>query len=416
MGEPIYIAGVGMTTFGKHRQLSVKQLAAHAIADALSDAGCTRGAVQAAYFGCAAQGFLHGQLLIGGQVALLPLGFESIPIFNVENGCATASTAFHLAINHLKAGEADVALAVGAEKMSHPDKARTFAFFDGGWDVETPDENVSRILALGKDITPPRDACSEQPYSRFMDVYASYARWHMARHDVTPRQLAVIASKNHGHSVGNPRAQYREALSVEQILAARAISFPLTLPMCAPISDGAAAAILCTESALRRLGLDRTRCVKVLASVMQSASARAYEQADRHVCRKAAQRAYDAAGLGPEDMDVAEVHDASAMGELIQTENLGFCPIGDGGRLAESGATRLGGRIPVNPSGGLEAKGHPIGATGLGQIFELVSQLRGECGQRQVENPCFAIQENGGGLWGIEEASAHVGILARSGA
>jgi len=155
--------------------------------------------------------------------------------------------------------------------------------------------------------------------------------------------------------------------------------------------------------------------VPVLASVMQSAATRAHSQPELHVCRRAADRAYEVAGLGPEEMDVAEVHDASAMGELLQTENLRFCAAGEGGALAESGATRLGGRIPVNPSGGLESKGHPIGATGLGQIFELVSQLRGECGKRQVERPRFAIQENGGGLWGIEEASAHVGILARPG-
>lgn len=412
-GNGIYVVGVGMTPFGRHPQLSVKQLTARAVVEALADAGCGKEAIDAAVFGCAGQGFLHGQWMIGGHVALLPLGLEGIPIFNVESGCATASAAFHLALTRLAAGEADVALAVGAEKMLLPDKAKSFAFFDAGWDVETAEQNAARILALAQGFVPPPQARLELPYSPFMDVYASYARAHMTRHGLTQRQLAIIAAKNHAHAVHNPRAQYRGAQSVEQVLEARPISYPLTLPMCAPLSDGAAAAILCTGSALTRHGFDPRRAIRVLASVMRSASSRGPDRAELHLCRQAALQAYERAGIGPSDVDVAEVHDASAMGELVHTENLGFCEIGDGGLLAESGATRLGGRIPVNPSGGLESKGHPVGATGLGQIFELVGQLRGECGPRQVRDARIAIQENGGGLWGIEEASAHVGIFAR---
>ncbi len=411
--ESIYVVGVGMTPFGRHADKSVKALAALAVSEAIADAGCPPDAIEAAFFGSAGQGFLHGQILVGGQVALLPMGLQGIPIYNVENACATGSTAFHLGVNLLKAQEADVVLTVGAEKMISEDKARVFEFFGGGWDVETPEQNIEQVLALGKDFRPPIDG-SPTPYSVFMDVYASYARAHMLRHGLTQRQLAVIAAKNHAHAVHNSRAHYREASTVEQVLAGRSISYPLTLPMCAPVSDGAAAAILCRGEAIRRYGFDRLRSVRVLASVMRSATARSSAEPHRHVCRETAHIAYERAGLGPTDMDLAEVHDASAMGEVLQTEHLGLCEIGAGGRLAESGATTLGGRIPVNPSGGLESKGHPIAATGLGQVFELVSQLRGESGARQVEGARLAIQENSGGLWGIEEASAHVAILART--
>jgi len=196
------------------------------------------------------------------------------------------------------------------------------------------------------------------------------------------------------------------------VLAARPIAWPLTLPMCAPVSDGAAAAIVCTGKALHRF--QRTRAIRVHATVIASGSDRGPEDLDQHITRRAADLAYERAALGPADMSVAEVHDATAVGELIQTENLRFCELGAGGELAERGDTAIGGRIPVNPSGGLECKGHPIGATGLGQIYELALQLRGEAGVRQVENARFGIAENGGGFHGFEEAAACVTILGRS--
>jgi len=197
------------------------------------------------------------------------------------------------------------------------------------------------------------------------------------------------------------------------VLAAAPITYPLTVPMCAPISDGAAAVILCTEAAVKRHGLDRNRAIRVLASVIQTGSDRTADEYEKHCTRLGARRAYELAGVGPEDVSVAEVHDATAVGEIIQIENLGFCPFGEGGPVSERGETRIGGRIPVNPSGGLESKGHPIGVTGLGQIVELVAQLRGEAGSRQVENARIAVAENGGGLHGVEEAVACITILGR---
>ena len=197
------------------------------------------------------------------------------------------------------------------------------------------------------------------------------------------------------------------------MLSAPPITYPLTLPMCSPISDGAAAAVLATEAGMKRLGIDARRAIRVLASVIQTGSDRDPSEVERHCTALAVKRAYDKAGVGPTDISVAEVHDATAMGEIIQIGNLGFCDFGDGGIISERGETALGGRIPVNPSGGLESKGHPVGATGIGQVHELVTQLRGEAGARQVEGARIALAENGGGLQGIEEAVACVTILGR---
>ena len=410
--EDIYIVGVGMTQFGRHLDKTEKQLTAQAVEDALRDAACDRKRVGAAFYGNCGQGYMQGQHMIRGQVGLLPLGLQGIPLTNVENACATASTAFHMALNYVRAGNADVALAVGTEKMYSNDRAKMFGVFDSGWDLDLVEQTRSRLIAMGEGVEPPAGSTSPKPYSPFMDVYAGFARHYIRRFGVTQRQLAFISAKNHTHSVHNPRAQFRVPMTTDEVLAAPPITYPLTLPMCSPISDGSAAAIVCNAQALARYGFDRRRAVHVLASVMRSASERDVDDLDHHITRLAANAAYAQAGLGPQDIHVAEVHDATSMGELMQTEMLGFCGFGEGGVLAESGATSLGGRIPVNTSGGLESKGHPIGATGLGQIFELVGQLRGECGARQVEGARVAMQENGGGIWGIEESAAHVGIYA----
>jgi acetyl-CoA acetyltransferase len=303
----------------------------------------------------------------------------------------------------------EVALAVGVEKMYSTDRARMFSAFDSGWDVETAEKNRERLMALGEGLEIPAGTTSTRPYSAMMDVYAGWARFHMRTFGTTQRQLAAVAAKNHAHSAHNPLSQYRSAYSIEEVLSAPPITYPLTLPMCAPISDGAAAAVLVRESALGRF--DRRRAVKVRAAVLLTGTDRRPEEVERHVSRRAALKAYEQAGVGPEEMSVAEVHDATAMGEIMQIENLGFWAFGEGGPASARGETRLGGRIPVNPSGGLESKGHPIGATGLGQLYELALQLRGEAGTRQVENPRFAIAENGGGVYGIEEAACCVTIL-----
>jgi acetyl-CoA acetyltransferase len=409
----VYIVGSAMTVFGRHPERALDDLAGEALSGALKDAGCTIADLGTAFYAGMTNGPLQGQISIPGQVVFSRIGVEGIPVFNVENACASGSSAFHLALQSVRAGACDVALALGAEKMNIPDKAKAMAIFEAGWDVSRADENFATLAKLGDGVVPPPGSESDRPYSRFMAIYAAMCRFHMKTWGTTQRQIAAVSAKNHQHSVHNPYSQYRKPFTIDEVLASPPITFPLTLPMCAPLSDGAAAAIVCNDEGLKRIGADRRRAIRVAASVVRSFTHRPVETPQRAIGHLAARAAYDEAGLGPDDIDVAEVHDASAMGEIIQAENLGFVPFGGGGPAAERGEFTLGGRIPINPSGGLESKGHPLGATGLGQICELVTQLRGEAGARQVEGARHAIQENGGGLVGIEEGAVAVNILAR---
>ena len=409
----IYIAGIAMTVFGRHFERSVDDLAGEALRCALRDAGCGARAIGAVFYAGITNGALQGQLSIPGQVVCSKIGIEGVPVFNVENACASGSTAVHLAIKHIEAGACDVALALGAEKMNVTDKAKSFALFEAGWDVSRVEANFETLAKFGEGIEPPLGSESDKPYSRFMKIYAALCRYHMKTYGTTQRQIAAVSSKNHLHSTYNPYSQFRQPFTIEEVLAAPPITYPITLPMCAPISDGAAAAIICNEEGMRRIGADRKRCIRVAASVIRSFTHRGMDEPEKNIGRLAARQAYEQAGLGPDDMHVAEVHDASAMGEIIQAENLGFVPLGEGGPAAERGDFTLGGRIPINTSGGLESKGHPLGATGIGQLYELVTQLRGEAGARQVAGARHAIQENGGGLQGIEEAALAVHVLSK---
>ncbi|MBI3523902.1 MAG: thiolase family protein [Betaproteobacteria bacterium] len=409
----IFVLGVGMTPFGKFPDQSVKHLTAAAVGHALEDATAAVGDVEAAYFANVSQGALEGQHAVPGQIALRSCGFQHIPIANVENACASGSTALYLAVNHLLAGQAEVAMAVGVEKMYRADRAQTFALFRGGWDVHDDGRLMAELRRHSAGTPVPASIVSpDGTRSEFMEIYAALAKNHMKMFGLTQRQLATVAAKNHFHSTFNPLSQYTHDTSVDEVLAARLVDWPITLPMCSPISDGAAAVILCTREGLHRF--PNARPVALEAIVLRSGSDRSLDEYDRHACRLAAQEAYEIAGIGPGDISVAEVHDATAMGEIIQIENLGLCEIGEAGRYSETGATRLGGRIPVNPSGGLESKGHPLGATGLAQIVELSTQLRGEAGGRQVAAARFAIAENGGGFAGFEEASVVITILGRA--
>lgn len=411
MASQVYVVGVGMTPFGKHLDKTIKELTTSATSMALNDAGCTGAQLEAAFFSNSTQGHMEGQDMIRGQIALRSMGIQGIPVVNVENACASASSAFHLAVKYVDSGAADIALAVGAEKMLSADRELMFSLFDGAWDVHESMNSRDVLLKMGSGVIVPEGTTSPKPYSVFMDIYAAMGRMHMREFGTTQRHFAAVSAKNHKHSVNNPFSQYRDAYTIEQILAAPPITYPLTLPMCSPISDGAAAAVVCNEAGLRRLKVANGRAVRVLASVMQMGSDRDATDLENHLVRLASRKAYEQAGIGAADISVAEVHDATAIGEIIQSEVLGFCPLGEGGWLAESGETSIGGRIPINPSGGLESKGHPVGATGLAQIFELVMQLRGEAGVRQVSGARLALAENGGGLYGVEEAVACITIL-----
>lgn len=406
--QDVYILGVGMTPFGKLVERSVPSLVAEAVRACFEDAGCEASDVQAAYFSNAGQGAIEGQHMIAGQIALRPLGLQRIPVVNVENACASASTALHMACMHVASGAADVVLAVGAEKMVTPQKERAFALLRGAQDV-TDERSVLQALSA---LAGAPVAESSPDRSVFMDVYAGMAKQHMRLFGSTQRQFAAVTAKNRRHAVHNPFALYRSSTTIEEVLAAREIAWPLTLPMCAPVSDGAAAALVCSAAAMRRMG--GARAVKVLACVLTSGSERAADDLQGHITARAARIAYERAGLGPQDISLAEVHDATAVGEVVQVENLGLFKPGEGGRAAERGDTTVGGRVPVNVSGGLECRGHPIGATGLGQVHELTRQLRGEAGANQVEGARVGIAENGGGFLGIEEAAACITVLARA--
>jgi len=240
-----------------------------------------------------------------------------------------------------------------------------------------------------------------------MDIYAAFARDHMTRFGSTAEQFAAVSAKNHMHSVHNPNAQFQRPFTVEEVLASKQVVWPLTVPMCSPISDGAAAAVVSTlaDAATPR------RAVVIRSIAIGHGGAWNGRDLQDHVSHRTALRAYKEAGLAPADVDVAEVHDATAVGEVQQIEHMGLVTYGDGGAAAQRGDTAVGGPIPVNPSGGLESRGHPIGATGLAQIHELVTQLRGDAGARQVDGARIALAENSGGLVGVEEAAVAVTLL-----
>lgn len=403
------IAGVGMTRFTKHLDRGLKSIGAEAVKLALADAGLEPGDLQIAFVGNAAAGVVTGQECIRGQVILRGMGIGRLPVVNVENACASASTALHLACAVVTAGMYDIALALGVEKLYHEDKRRTFGAFTGAVDVEA----LAAILDALKNAAAAkgaREATSGagEKRSMFMDIYAAAARAHMERYGTTVRQFAEVAAKNSFHGSLNPRAQFREVLSVDDVLQAPMVAEPLTRPMCSPIGDGAAAAIVVSPKKARELGVRRP--VRVLTSVLHSGWDHGPDEPGTvEVC---AREAYEEAGLGPADIDVIECHDASAPAEIMAYESLGLCEKGGGGPLVESGATRLGGRIPVNTSGGLLRKGHPVGATGIAQIVELTEQLQGRCDGRQVEGARVGLAQNGGGAIGTDAAAMCVTILA----
>ena len=411
----IYIIGSGMIRFNKYPDRTVKSMAEEAINLALADAGLDGGDIRAAFFSNTFWGMFDNQHSIRGQVVFRGMGIDKIPVTNVENACAGASTALHLAYTGIRAGMYDVAIAVGSEKITSPNKAQSLAAYASCMDVGNLQKHISMIMEVGKTFKnlkiPGHDESKPgEGRSIFMDAYAMGARWHMDRFGSTQKQLAVICSKNHFHGSLNPLSQYQQLMSVEEVLADKEVAWPLTRPMCAPVGDGAAACIVCSEQYLKKLS--GTRPVKITASVCGQGSDRELDGED--IGERLSKQAYSMAGVGPKDISLAELHDATSWGELHQSEVMGFCPVGEGGPYAETGATRLGGERPINTSGGLECRGHPIGASGLAQIHELVLQLRGEAGKRQVEKARIGLAENGGGNIHVEEAAMCVHILEKA--
>ncbi|MFA5399286.1 MAG: thiolase family protein [Dehalococcoidia bacterium] len=410
----VYIIGVGMIRFGKYPDQSVRTMAEQATLLTLQDAALVKEDLQAVFFSNSFWGMFANQHSIRGQVVMRGMGIDKIPVTNVENACAGGSTALHLAATGIYAGMYDVALALGSEKISNPDKALSLSAYASCMDVENFEKHINMITGLNDVIKvemPEDQSAPGEGRSIFMDAYAMGARWHMNKFGSTQRQLAVICSKNHLHGSLNPLAQYQQKMTVDEVLADKVVAYPLTRAMCSPVGDGAAAAVVCSERYLKKLA--DARPVRILASVLGQGSDRSMDGED--IGERLSDQAYDIAGVGPADISLAELHDATAWGELHQAEAMGFCPMGEGGPFAESGATVLGGSKPINTSGGLECRGHPIGASGLAQIHELVLQLRGHAGLRQVENARIGLAENGGGNIGVEEAAMCVHILEKTG-
>lgn len=414
--KDVYIIGSYSTAFGRRPGDSVKDLAREAYEGVLADAGLDDPErIESSWFGNCGM-WTDDQGSIRGQVCLTPLVREGrfperIPLTNVEGGCATASLALNGAWKDVLSGQAGMSIAFGLEKTFYPETPeQTANIYFGGIDQYNPEEWEEYYRAAGelagKAFEPGPDR------TIFMDTYAMQACHHMKRYGTTQRQIAAGAAKNHNHGAMNPKAQYRFETTVDEVMADRPVTFPLTRAMCAPVGDGAAAAIVCSAEILRELPpAVRERAVRIAAQGLSGGKYRSLDEDG--LSRFAAERAYRMAGLQPSDIDVAEVHDATSFCEIYQVEMMGFCARGEGGAFVESGATTLGGRIPVNTSGGLVSKGHPVGATGLSMTNELVLQLRGEAGERQVDGARIALAENGGGVIGFDEAACSVLILER---
>lgn len=384
----VAILGVGMTLFGKQPERSFRALGEEAVFYALQDAGLRPGDIQAAWCGNVL-GSLCGQQAAAGQIALEQVGIVGIPICRVENACSSASFAFKEAYMAVASGFYDTVVAMGIEKMSGYDTATTLRAMAGTSDYE---------LEGSQGIT-------------FPGVFAMIARRHMHEYGTTIEQIAGVSVKNRRNGALNPRSQFHTTVTVDEVLHSRMISSPLTLYHCCPISDGCAAAVLTTVDRARQHTPDP---VYVAATAQTSGTYRE----DLDITKfeptiTAAEKAYEQAGIGPEDVSVAEVHDCFTVAEILHYEDLGFCSKGEGGSLIDRKETEIDGRIPVNPSGGLLSKGHPIGATGVAQIVELVDQLKGRAGARQVKNAKVGLAHCLGAFRHGDVCSASVTILKK---
>lgn len=422
----VYVIGSYSTPFNKWVEQTHKDLTRMAFQGVLQDARIPVQDIESLWFGNCGWGIsvpsspenpgIQGQMNVRGQVAFAPLVNEGlfpqrVPCINVEAACATGSVAFHGAWKDILSGQQQVVLALGVEKTVYPKHPSVMIqAFLGGVDCLQLPRLIEQYQQVGAECG--KTWSGGLTHTLFMDTYATQAAWHMWKYGTTREQLAITAAKNHWHGSLNPLAQYRFEMTPEQVLNDYEVSWPLTRSMCAPMGDGAAAAILCSEDYLKNLPHSvRARAVKVLASILSGGHERSIAQPS--LTYWAAQQAYQAAGIKPADIDVAEVHDATAFCEVYQAEMMGFCEIGQGGKLSESGATRCDGAQPVNTSGGLESKGHPVAATGLSQIHEIVTQLRGEAGRRQVPEAEIGLVENAGGVVSVEEFCCGVTILQK---
>jgi acetyl-CoA acetyltransferase len=414
----VYVIGSYMTQFKKWPDRTFKDLVREAYLGTLEDIGWENGdEIGFAWFSNVMMSHWK-QSSISGQVCFIPLVREGlfparVPMINVEDACASGGMALYSAWQNILSGQNEVTLALGVEKLVDPNasKETMFALFAQGMDNMDPEEQLTVFRNAAK--TAGKDADFGTNRTVFMDTYAIKAAYHMHRYGTTQRQIATAASKAHHNGSLNPKAQYRFEVSVDEVLADREVNYPLTRSMCAPMGDGAAAAILCSEDYLKTLPSEvQNRAVLIKGMGVKAGIDVGMDEPT--VTRFAGDAAYKMAGVGPEDIDLVEAHDACSFSEIFQPEMLRFCPEGGGGKFVESGETRLEGKIPWNPSGGLVSKGHPLGATGLSMVNEVVTQLRGEGGDRQVKNKHeFGLIDNGGGNMFLDEAICVVMIMQK---
>ncbi|WP_067734587.1 thiolase family protein [Novosphingobium naphthalenivorans] len=384
----VAVAGVGMSQFGKQIGRGLRSLSMDAVEKAFKSSGLTYSDVDRVYFGNAIAGTVVQQDMIKGQVVFRhhPLGL--LPIINVENACASGGSAFLLAVEAVTSGCADVVLAVGTEQMNHIDRNRAFNALRGATDIDDIGEVEPGV---------------ESANSVMMDYYAGVAQAYLDRYGASVEDYARVAVKNRRHAEMNPLAHMRTPQSLEDVLNARMIVPPLTLPMCSPVTDGSAAVLVCSLDRAKELGIPQ-----IVVRACQNASGASGEPVSDSV-----HKAVEYSGVAVTDCDLFELHDAAAPAELTQYHEIGLCAEGDGFRLIREGITQLGGQYPVNLSGGLLSRGHPLGATGCSQIHELVTQLRGEADARQVDSPRLAMSVNGGGFMDGAYALAITTILER---
>lgn len=400
------ITGTGMSPFG--RSGTTASLAAQAVSQALDDSGHEARDVDLVVFANAAGGVLQGQEMIRGQIALAATVLAGRPTLNVENACASSSTAVAVTADAVRAGSARVAVVVGSEELVHPDRRRMLASFAVGVDLSTDAEAAAQVARwLLGDVAV---AAQEPRHSHFMTWYAERAARYMASQGIAEVDVAAVAVKNRSHGALNPRAHFRSPVTVDEVLASRVVVAPLRLLMCAPISNGAAALVVSSTPGPRRVLAD---CAEILGIGLAAAAPDDPVTGGGAVAR-AVTVAYGQAGVGPGDLDLVELHDASAAAELELYDDLGLTAVhGDAAAMVAKGVTALGGALPVNASGGLLSRGHPVGATGAAQIAEIADQIRGRCGARQVERAVIGLVQNGGGRLGDGEAAAVAAVLAR---
>jgi len=404
----VAIVGAGMIKFGRHPEKGIKDLVRGAVEDVLRDTGMKSSAIEAAYVGSAAPGLMTGQEQIKAQVTLSAMGIDTIPMYNVENACASSSSALNLAWTAVGAGMFDCALVVGFEKLYDENRMKSYMALGTATDIELVNYHMAEFEKRQNSDEKIFSEESGKSKSIFMDVYAYYTRRYMKRCGLKQEHFAKIAVKSHRNGALNPNAHYQKEVTLEQVLNSGDVSFPLTRMMCSPVSDGSAAVIICSKEKAAQY---TTTPIWIAASVL--GSGRINYDADDTLTRRVGKKAFEAAGIGPEDIDLIEVHDATSPSEIITLMELGICPEEDAPEWIDTGCMEIDGKMPTNTSGGLASKGHPIGATGLGQIHEVVHQLRGTAGKRQVKSPKVGMAQNGGGVLGVDGAAMAYHVLKR---